>query len=224
MIFRSIKVKNRSAREQLIPALEINEGPQTPRSARKHPRSISVGESRNHAVPDSEKDSVGDESFEATPAQRISATPPDGTYFGQSADATEVAYDPRHDIYYPDSPPDYSKREDLPADEDLIKETLEMMAVIDKDNQMFLERIIKLRAAAVELRSRAKAVRELVRGEDFSRIRIMTYLTYWQPINDEWSYRDVWSGNIKIRHPNDFAGVTSSDEEDMEEVGDGQDA
>lgn len=99
-----------------------------------------------------------------------------------------------------------------------------MMAVIGADNQMFLERIAKLRAVAAELRSRAKAVRALVRGEDFSRIRIMTYLTYWQPINDEWSYREVWSGDIKTRHPDDFVGVTSSDEEDIEELGNEQDA
>lgn len=166
-----------------------------------------------------------DDSVEAEPVPCISAAPPGDTHVRWNADAAaEPTHDPRHDFYYPDSPPDYSKREDLPADEDLVKETVEMMAVIDRDNQMITERIIKLRAAAAELRSRAKAVRAVIRGEDLNRIRIMTYLTYWQPINDNWSFHEVWSGKIKIRHPDDLAGVTTSDEEDMEEAEDEQNA
>lgn len=207
-----------------MPAPKISGGPQT--LLQRAPTPLSSVSSENwgcQAVNLFDKDSKGDKSLETVAAACISATPPDDTYH-QSADATEVSYDPCHDIYYPDSPPDYSKREDLPADENLVKETVEMIAVIDADNQMFLERIAKLRAASAELRSRAKAVRSLVRGEDFSRIRIMTYLTYWQPINDGWSYREVWSGDIKIRHPDDFIGVTSSDEEDAEELGNEQDA
>jgi hypothetical protein len=206
-----------------MPAPGINGGPQTLLQSAPTPLcSVSSGDWRYQAVNLFNKESKGDKYFETEPAARISATPPDDISH-QSADATEVPYDPFHDIYYPDSPPDYSKREDLPADESLVKETVEMIAVIGADNQMFLERIAKLRAAAAELRSRAKAVRSLVRGEDFSRLRIMTYLTYWQPINDGWSYREVWSGDIKIRHPDDFIGVTSSDEEDVEELGNEQD-
>ncbi|KAF8339422.1 hypothetical protein F5887DRAFT_145756 [Amanita rubescens] len=215
-------LKKSEVRDRAAAGLEINGAPEALPYSTSRPPATEPG---NQTLPDFDKDSEADESVEAEPARRTSAAPSGETHVRWNADAAvEPTHDPRHDIYYPDSPPDYSKREDLPADENLVKETVEMIAVIDRDNQTIMERIIKLRAAAAELRSRAKAVRAVIRGEDLNRTRIMTYLTYWQPINDNWSFHEVWSGKIKIRHPDDLAGVTTSDEEDMEEVEDEQNA
>ncbi|KAF8622665.1 hypothetical protein AX15_006776 [Amanita polypyramis BW_CC] len=145
---------------------------------------------------------------------RIHAAPLDDEFFRQFAQTAVNNSDPRHYMAYPGSPPDHSAREEPPAEE-LVKGTVQMIAEIEKENHTMMERIVKLRAAAAELRSRAKVVRAVVRAEDANRVRMMTYLTYWQPIHEAWEWREVWSGEMKVRDDNDFVGVTSSDEEDI---------
>ncbi|KAK2463128.1 hypothetical protein APHAL10511_004783 [Amanita phalloides] len=195
---------------QQATAAEVNARPQI--NVPKSPISIATGSGIHRPTPYAISD-VNQESLNAEDIEhrsRIVAALLD--------DAQSERLGPRHDTTYLDSPPNNSKREDLPAEQSLVEETVNILAEIDRDSEKIIKRIMKLRAATAELRSRTKVVREVVRAEDFNRVRILTYLTYWQPIDhDGWSYHEVWSGKIKIRDPNDFVGVTTSDEEDMDE-------
>jgi hypothetical protein len=143
-------------------------------------------------------------------------------------DEPRILYKPRYldqlarnnGLSYPGSPPDIENfdREQLPAPEALVKETVAMLAESDEGDQLLFDRITGMREAISELKSQIRNTRALLRSEDARRRRAVQFYLYWQPIAKSWSYEEVWSGPMKVRNDEDTVGVTTSDEEDEEGV------
>lgn len=120
---------------------------------------------------------------------------------------------------YPGSPPDieHFDKEQLAAPEPLVRETVAMLAELDKGDQQLMDQIINMREAMSKLRSQTQNTRALLRSENARRRRAVQYYLYWHPITSNWSYEEVWSGKVKVRDDEDIVGFTTSDEEDWEE-------
>ncbi|GLB37736.1 hypothetical protein LshimejAT787_0407870 [Lyophyllum shimeji] len=104
------------------------------------------------------------------------------------------------------------------APAEVLEDVVRTMALIDEKDQKTLGRIAALRGLAFKLRGKAEALRTAIRSERARRQRIENYVAYWRTTHPEWSFEDVWEGQIRVYRTEEFEfEVTSTDDERMEE-------
>ena len=102
------------------------------------------------------------------------------------------------------------------ADALLLQRTVEMMANIDRIDKQTLDRVTQLRAFAAKLRREANDLHGLLHAERSMRERMEDYLVHWTRVNPQWTYREIWSGQMRVNNMYEGLEVSTSDEEDPE--------
>ncbi|KAF8633310.1 hypothetical protein AX17_004484 [Amanita inopinata Kibby_2008] len=89
------------------------------------------------------------------------------------------------------------------ANEDLVRETVKKMAEIDGQDREMVARITKLNEEALELRSRAASVKNVLRTEEEMRKRLMLCI-------DQWINQEERSGSKEVGSDENHVGVTAN--------------
>ncbi|KAF8891785.1 hypothetical protein BD779DRAFT_148661 [Infundibulicybe gibba] len=116
----------------------------------------------------------------------------------------------------PESPASSPGTPPVPADPELIRETVAMMAAIDKMDHAYGERLARMRAATTKLQAEATELENRISSEHSRRERMKNYLVYWQNEPPRWSYEAVWSGQLKLKDLYECEEVDSEDDQDQE--------